>query len=95
MYTLRCVISSFHLEEERELVALLKLSSRCLVTVNVLWLFLTVLEDGIQCVIVVFPDHTQLLYDYSTNKQLSIHIFVAISYQTHGILNRILSNFFN
>ena len=30
-------------------------------TVSVLWLFLTVPWVGLQCVIVVFPDHTPLL----------------------------------
>ena len=44
------------------MVALLLLSFRCLVTVNVLWLFLTVLWVGLQCVIVVFPDHNPLLF---------------------------------
>ena len=29
---------------------------------DVLWLFLTVPWVGLQCVIVVFPDHTQLLF---------------------------------
>ena len=46
--------------EERELVALLCLSSWCLVIVIVVWLFLKVLEAGLPCVIVVFPDHTHL-----------------------------------
>ena len=32
------------------------------VTVNVLWLFLTVPWVGLQFVIVAFPDHAQLLY---------------------------------
>ena len=32
----------------------------CLVTVSVLWLFLTVPWAGLQCAIVVFPDHTHL-----------------------------------
>ena len=32
--------------------------------VNVLWLFLTVPWVGLQCVIVVFPDHTYLPYGY-------------------------------
>ena len=49
-------------EEERELVALLLLSYECLVTVYVLWFFLTVPWVGLQCVIVVFPDHTTLLF---------------------------------
>ena len=47
---------------KRKLVALLVLSYRCILTVNVLWLFLTVLWDGLQSVIVVFPDHTHLLF---------------------------------
>ena len=44
------------------LVALHCLSFQCLVTVIVLWLFLTVPWAGLQCVIVVFPDHTHLLF---------------------------------
>ena len=36
---------------------------RCLVTVNDLWLFLMVPLFGLQCIIVVFPDHTHLLYE--------------------------------
>ena len=46
------------------LVALLCLSSQCLVTVIVLvlWLFLTMPRVCLQCVIVVFPDHTHLLF---------------------------------
>ena len=40
------------------MVALLLLSYRCIVTINVLWLFLAVPWVGLQCVIVVFPDHT-------------------------------------
>ena len=31
------------------------------VTVTVMWLFLTVPWAGLQCVFVVFPDHTHLL----------------------------------
>ena len=46
---------------KRELVALLILSSWCLVTVGVLWLFLPVPWVGLQCVIVAFPDHTHFL----------------------------------
>ena len=44
--------------KKRKLVALLLLFYRCIVTINVLWLFLTVLWVGLQCVILVFPDHT-------------------------------------
>ena len=54
------VLSSFAiiLMRKRELVAMLLLSFLCLVTVNVLWLFLIVAWVGLQFVIVVFPDYT-------------------------------------
>ena len=47
------------------LVALLLLSYMyiCIVTINVLWPFLTVSLVGLQCVIVVFPDYTHLHFD--------------------------------
>ena len=52
-----------HLEEKEKAGSLLLLSYRCIVTVNVMWLFLTVLSwVGLQCMIVVFPDHTHLLF---------------------------------
>ena len=47
-----------HLEEEEKLL----LSYRCLVTLNVLCLFLAVPWVGLWCVIVVFPVHTHLLF---------------------------------
>ena len=47
---------------KRELVALLLLSSRRFLTVVVLWLFHTVPWVGLQCVIVVFSDNTNLLF---------------------------------
>ena len=43
-------------------MALLYLSSRCLVTVNVPWFFLRVPWIGLQCVIIELPDHTRLLF---------------------------------
>ena len=64
-YALLCVHSSFAiiLNRKRKLVALLLLSYRCIVTNHILWLFLTVLWVGLQCVIVVFPDiHIHLLF---------------------------------
>ena len=63
--SLLCVLSSFAiiLTRKRELIALLLLCFKCLVTVNVLCFFLTVPWVGLQCVIVVFPDHTHFLYD--------------------------------
>ena len=45
---------------KRELVALLSLSSWC--HVIVVWLFLAVPWVCLQFVIVVFPDHTHLMY---------------------------------
>ena len=45
---------------KRELIALLNLSSWCLVMVE--WLFLAVPQGSLQFVIVVFPDHTHLLF---------------------------------
>ena len=46
--------------ENRELIALLILSFWCLVIV--VWLFLMVQRACLQFVIVVFPDHTHLLF---------------------------------
>ena len=56
-----CVLSSFAilLMGKRELVALLSFIFWCLVTVVVLWLFLTVMWTGLQCVGVEFPDDTR------------------------------------
>ena len=45
---------------KKELVALLNLSSWCLVKVE--WLFLAVPLGCLRCVVVVFPDHTHLLF---------------------------------
>ena len=51
------------LTRKRELVALHLLSFGCLVTVNVLWVFPRVPWVDLQFVIVVFPDHTYLLFE--------------------------------
>ena len=56
---------------KRELVALLNLSSWCLVMVE--RLFLAVPGGCLQFVIVVFPDHTHLLF-------FIIEIFIDIDY---------------
>ena len=45
---------------KRELVALLNLSSWCLVVVE--WLFLALPWGCLRFVIVVFPDHTHILF---------------------------------
>ena len=59
-----CVHSSFAiiLKRKRKLVALLLLSCRCIVIINVLWLFLTVPWVGLQYVTVVFFDHIHFLF---------------------------------
>ena len=49
------------LKRERKLVALLLLSYRCIVTINFLWLFLTMPWVGLWFLIVVIPDHTHFL----------------------------------
>ena len=61
-YTLRYVHSSIAiiLMGKRELVALLNLSSWCLLMVE--GLFLAVLWGCLRFVIVVFPDHTHLQF---------------------------------
>ena len=66
-YALLCIHSSFAfiLKRQRKLVALLLLSYRCIVAINVLWLFLKVPRVGLQCVIVVFSEHTHLLLKLS------------------------------
>ena len=53
-----------------ELVAFLCLSSWCLVIVIAMWLFLRVSWVGLQCVIVVFPDHTHLLFNDICGKEI-------------------------
>ena len=64
---------------KRELVALLNLSSWCLVMVE--WLFLVVPWGCPRFVIVVFPDHIHLLfYETAPNiKLLAVHISTRIS----------------
>ena len=66
-YALLCVHYSFAitLKRKRKLVALLLLSHSCIVTINVLWLFLMLPWVGMQCMIVVFPDHTYILFKLS------------------------------
>ena len=78
-YELLCVLSSFAiiLKRKRGLVALLLISHGCPDTVDVLWLFLTVSWVGLQCVIVVFPDHTHffgwLVYGKLPSQQLHVN----------------------
>ena len=80
-YALLCVHSSFAiiLKRKRKLVALLLLSYRSIVAVDVLWLFLTVPLVGLQCVIVVFPDHTQILF---ATKRNIIYLIIRFRHQS-------------
>ena len=59
-YAYLCVFSSVcnHLNEEEMADCFAFLPFLCLVTINVVWFFLTVPWVGLECVIVVFPDHT-------------------------------------
>ena len=57
---------------KRELIALLNLSSWCLVMVE--RLFLAVPRGCLQFVIVVFPDHTHLLFLSVTSKADFEHV---------------------
>ena len=50
------------LKRKSKLVALLLWFYRGIVTINGLWLFLAAPWVGLQCVIVVFPDHTYLRF---------------------------------
>ena len=74
---LLCVHSSFVIISmgKRELVALLCLSSMCLVTV--VWLFLTIPQVSLQLVIVGFPDNTHLLFLLILLKEPSKEIFTS------------------
>ena len=70
-YALLCVHLRFAiiLKRKRKLVALLLLSYRYIVTIDVLWLFLAVPWVGLQYVIVVFPDHTHLFFKCLSMKE--------------------------
>ena len=76
--TLLYVPSSFAiiLMGKGELVALLSLSSWCLVIVE--WLFLAVPWVCLQFVIVVFSDHTHLLFLYLIKLCNRINSFVGV-----------------
>ena len=63
-----CPVFAIILKRKRKLVALLLFSYRCIVNINVHWLFLTVPWVGLQYVIVPFPDHTHLRFDPKITK---------------------------
>ena len=62
---------------KRELIALLNLSSWCLVMVE--RLFLAVPRGCLQFVIVVFPDHTHLLFLIYLYFMLKMHFLLFLS----------------
>ena len=66
-YFMSLLVFAIILMGKRELVALLSLSSWCLVVV--VWLFLSVPWICLQFVIVVFPDYTHLLFLKSDNDE--------------------------
>ena len=70
---------------KRELIALLNLSSWCLVMVE--RLFLTMPQGCLQFVIVVFPDHTHLLFLVGCTRgmeKIYYTINTKISFRCHG-----------
>ena len=77
---------------KRELIALLNLSSWCLVMVE--RLFLTVPRGCLQFVIVVFPDHTHLLFlvKFSVLQQTRIVYSNSIQRTLLSILSNGLGN---
>ena len=70
-YALLCVLSRVPIILKKKILFLL--SHPCLAILYVLWLFLTVSWAGLQCVIVVFPDHTRLLLDFTNNLHIKIN----------------------
>ena len=77
---LLCVRSSFAIISmgKRELVALLCLSSWCLVIV--VWLFLMMPQVCLQFVIVVVPDHTHYFRTYMSYKYMGCFLFLLMLY---------------
>ena len=66
---------------KRELIALLNLSPWCLVMVE--RLFLAVPRGSLQFVIVVFPDHTRLLFLGAHAFVISVGTMIPSSFPTH------------
>ena len=90
-----CVHSSFAIISmgKRELVALLCLSSWCLVIV--VWLFLMLPRVCLQLVIVVFPDHTHLLFLQTEQTQIRSTLFAyGIMIRYDSTLMDLTSNVF-
>ena len=66
--------------------------SCCLVAVNVLWLFLTVPWVGLQCAIVVFPDHTHFLSNSCLLSQ-RYSLMCGMLTNVHVLILKMSSNF--
>ena len=73
---LLCVHSSFAiiLKRNRNMFALQLLSHRCIITINVLWLFLALPWVGLLCVIVVFLTYSLTFEWYSHVKKFFVTI---------------------
>ena len=71
---------------KRELVALLNLSSWCLVMVE--RLFLAMPQGCLRFVIVVFPDHTHLLFFYITTQKIFFHLSLSIIHSWLSFTNQ-------
>ena len=88
-YTVLSVLSSFSITTmgKRELETLY---FNCLVIVSVVWLFLTVPRVGLQCVIVVFPDHTHLffMFFYDIDNLTVKNWFLLLKTLQHTITKR-------
>ena len=72
---------------KRELIALLNLSSWCLVMVE--RLFLTVPRGCLQFVIVVFPDHTHLLF-FTFRNGKSFTVKHDMNCDTNNVINALI-----
>ena len=88
--TLLYIPSSFAiiLMGKRDLVALLSVSSWCLVIA--VWLFLAVPWVCMQFVIVVFPDHTHYFYNQACRLSHNIHA-ISHSFIMFGALFKLIS----
>ena len=67
---------------KRKLIALLGLSSWCLVVVG--RLFLAVPQGCLQFVIVVFPDHTHLLFLRQIQRKKPIYVIGSFNQPSHA-----------
>ena len=87
-YAFVCVHYSFAiiLKRNRKLVALLLLSYMCIVTINVLWLLLTVPWVGLQRLIVVVPGHTHLHFGLKLCFRIKCRIYNSCDFKIGGCI---------